>query len=153
MTDEEPTEAAVIRALGTEITFLDGSTARLRYDFDALAELEKEFGSLEGVSKAIDGVFGDEPEKLSGPTFTLVRKLMAIGLMGEELSPRELNQLLDPARYAEYFLAYAKSYAQALGAEATPKGKGKPRARRSPGKPSTTSLPLSLAEPISSSGA
>jgi hypothetical protein len=155
--EEAVQDKDVIRARGAEITLIDGSKEWIRYGFAELMQLEEEYGSLDGVSKAIEAAFG-ETFDFTGKALSFIYKLMEVGLARLGWTDEELNDRLDPALFAEYFEAYSQAYRQAVasrsGNETVPKALDKPtRAMRSPGKSSTTPPPLSLAEPMSSSGA
>ncbi|MFC9752981.1 hypothetical protein [Streptomyces sp. NPDC056921] len=74
------TTAAPLTALGRQITFVDGTTARLRYSLGALALLEQRHGGIDailGVFEKIDGKGG-----LSGVVIGPMLELIGAGLTG-----------------------------------------------------------------------
>lgn len=145
-------EAKAIQAKGAQIILKNGKKEYLRYGFMELEALEDKFGSLGAVSEAVEQAFHDDG-KLKGPAYGFIWKVTKIGLMELELSDKELNQLADPVRMSEYFTAFSVAFSQALAGGADPKGQAKKaKTKPSPGETSTTSPPLSLAEPMSSSG-
>lgn len=75
------TTAAPLTALGKDVTFSDGSTARVRYSLASLATLEERYGSVDGIL----GAFGD----ISGPGTGMDRpmigsllEILGAGLLG-----------------------------------------------------------------------
>ncbi|MFJ4918144.1 hypothetical protein [Streptomyces sp. NPDC088726] len=75
------TTAAPLTALGKEVRFADGSTARVRYSLASLATLEDRYGSIDGIL----GAFGDISDTGTGMDRPMIGSLLEIlgaGLLG-----------------------------------------------------------------------
>ncbi|MFJ3590141.1 hypothetical protein ACIQUY_31975 [Streptomyces sp. NPDC090231] len=75
------TTAAPLTALGKEVHFADGSTARVRYSLASLATLEDRYGSIDGIL----GAFGDIESSSTGMDRPMIGSLLEIlgaGLLG-----------------------------------------------------------------------
>lgn len=145
-------KADAIAARGVPIVLAGGRKENLRFGFRALKALEDKFGSLVAVSEAIATEF-HEDGRLKGKSYGLVWELVKAGLTHLEIDEVELDELADPSQFSEYFTAFSQAFSQALEGGAGPKEQAKkPKTSPSPGSGSTTSPPLSLAEPMSSSG-
>ena len=112
MTHTAPSAADTIAAPGKSITLNTGNAITLRYTFSALAELEREHGSIDGLGKKLDG---------SGPVFSTIGHALWAG--SERKVPLvAFLDLLDPARIQEYGSAFNAALSEALGAQ---QGEGK----------------------------
>jgi hypothetical protein len=103
------TTADTIAAPGTTITLSTGATVSLRYTFSALAELEREHGSVNGLVVKLN-----KGEK--GPVFaTLCHALWAASQ--RKIPAAAFLDLLDPARLSEYTTAFSTALSLALGGD------------------------------------
>jgi hypothetical protein len=103
------TDSDRLLAAGKTITFADGSDHALRFAFRGLKMIEDEFGSITGISEAIQ----------SKEITTLVR-LIAIGLRQENVTEDGLLDLLDSKRLVEYGAAVMAALEEALPSNPTP---------------------------------
>ncbi|MGQ4351988.1 hypothetical protein [Streptomyces drozdowiczii] len=73
--------AAPLTALGKEITFCDGTTARVRYSLASLATLEDRYGSIDGIL----GAFGDIENStgMDRPMIGSLLEILGAGLIGD----------------------------------------------------------------------
>lgn len=90
------TTAAPLTALGKEIAFADGSTARLRYSLGSIALLEERHGGIDGV---LD-VFGNMDGKtaLSGVMIGPLIELIGAGLTGSGGFVQHITQRMTTVR-------------------------------------------------------
>ncbi|MER6103623.1 hypothetical protein ABT115_15195 [Streptomyces sp. NPDC001832] len=75
------TTAAPLTALGREITFVDGTTGRLRYSLGALALLEQRHGGIDGILSVFEKIDG-KGSGLSGVVIGPMLELIGAGLTG-----------------------------------------------------------------------
>ena len=144
--------AAVIEAKGIPITFVDGSTARIRFGLSAIKALEDQHGSTAAALAAVNGALVVNEEGVpAGKAYSMIWDLLRLGLRREKLSDDELEDLLDENQMADYMPLLMEALAQGMGgANKGPKGQPA-RTSRSRGKSSTTSPPsLSIAQTSSS---
>lgn len=96
-----------ILAPGRSITLVNGNTITIRYGFNALGILEDEFGSVDGLFKALaDGAKGR------------LFKSLAVALWAgtsRQLTKEAFADLLDPTQLAAYSEAMNGALAQAFG--------------------------------------
>lgn len=137
------TDSDRLLATGVPITLSDGRTPRLRYGMRGLKALEDEFGS---INNAIDLVNGE----VAGKVFTPLVKLLAAGLIQEELDEDALLDLLVPAWLDEYSTALQAAFEEAFPS-ASP-GKGEAAQNGSTGRSGTPSPQPGSGEPTNSSG-
>lgn len=147
--------AKEIRGKGVPITFVDGSTAYVRFGLPGVAELEERFGSIGALRKALSESFDTDPDGMpKGKAFGLLWELLVVGLRRYKLNEEELEDRIDPARISEYIGVVMDALAQGLGGGGSPKEKmTTPSSGPSRGKSSTTTRPsLSVAATSSSGG-
>lgn len=70
-----PTDTSKLAALGRTVTFVDGSTAQLRYSMRALILLESRFGSMAGLQSALGDI-----EQMDGPMLGPLLDIIGAGL-------------------------------------------------------------------------
>ena len=132
------TESALLRARGVEI-ILGGKPYRLRYDFDALEQLETEFDGLDQ--------FLNELAAWS-KRYRTIRRALVVGL-AREASEDEIVALLNenPDQAPDLMVLILNAMSEAMGVDVTLEAKeADPKATGSgdsPGGSSTTS-PLSV---------
>jgi hypothetical protein len=74
------TTPTALTALGKEITFADGTTARVRYDLASIAALEDRYGSIDGILAAFADI--DQAGAASRPMIGTLLELLGTGLLG-----------------------------------------------------------------------
>lgn len=74
------TTAAPLTSLGREITFVDGSTARIRYSLGAMALLEQRHGGIDGILSVFEKV--DTKGGMSGVVIGPMLEIIGAGLTG-----------------------------------------------------------------------
>lgn len=70
-----PTDTSRLAALGRTVTFVDGSTAQLRYSMRALILLESRFGSMAGLQDALGDI-----EQMDRPMLAPLLDIIGAGL-------------------------------------------------------------------------
>lgn len=149
MTETTITNSDRLLAEGSEITFKDGTTARIVYDYVTLKRLEDDFGSIAMVGAVL--AIGTRGKLLD----TVLRMLSAA--LGAK--PDELILKLDSMRVVEYLEACRYAFDESLPTGTTQVGAPKdeessPNAEAavSNGANSTTSQPSDSAAPLTNSG-
>ncbi|PVE04663.1 hypothetical protein [Streptomyces scopuliridis] len=74
------TTAAPLTSLGREITFADGTTARLRYSLGSIALLEQRHGGIDGVLSVFEKIDGQSG--MTGVIIGPMLELVGAGLTG-----------------------------------------------------------------------
>ncbi|MEU3962923.1 hypothetical protein AB0F42_24475 [Streptomyces buecherae] len=87
--------AAPLTSLGKEISFADGSTARLRYSLGAMALLEQRHGSIDGLMKSFQAIGGTaEDGTPTGPAIGPLLEMIGAGLTGSGFTPHITERLV-----------------------------------------------------------
>lgn len=156
MSDSEPSIGARLRGDGAKITFADGSVHEVRFDFDAIVELEENLGSLDVFTTLLQA-------GTRGKLFRAVAAGVAAGLLhtGETMTPANARLVLDAARIREYRDALTEAMVRAMPPDSDDgddgddgeQGKASAPASDSLGAPSTHSAPSGSDEAMLSSGA
>jgi hypothetical protein len=140
-------EATALAAEGFPVTLNDGRVVHIRYTLRSLLWIEQHHGSLEAL------MVDSESQGL----YTKTLSFIAAGLLhehdgeGAPLTVDRLGDLIDIPAHGDAMTVANKAWAQAFP---TPPAKtpAPKKAKASPGTSGTTSQPLSLAEPIATSG-
>lgn len=83
----------------TPATFmLEGETYTLRYDFNAWAEMEEEYGSMSAVMNALESA-----QELAGKPVTTIRYFLWVGMHQDipELTLNDVGRMITPANMGE----------------------------------------------------
>lgn len=141
-------DATRLRGDGRPITFADGTTETLRFDFDALCELEELCGSLAAFSSAL--LVGSQAKIMN-----TVAKGVAAALrhLPEPPSVNDVRRRLDSRRVDEYVKAVDEAFFESMPEQKPAEGKGSGETTGSPGPTSTTSEPSGSAAATAISGA
>ena len=75
------TTAAPLTSLGKDITFADGTSARIRYSLASLATLEDRYGSIDGILKAFEDIDGSAAGT-GRPMIGSLLEILGAGLLG-----------------------------------------------------------------------
>jgi hypothetical protein len=77
---------------------LEGKTYTLRYDFNAWADMEEQYGSMEAAMDALTSA-----QDLKGKPATIIRFFLWVGLHQDlpELTLQDVGQLLSPGNMAK----------------------------------------------------
>lgn len=138
-------DGARLRADGVPITLVDGSTVVLRFDFDALCELETTFGS---IADFVAQLAAKNP--LSGRHFQMIAGGVAAGVRHLGAQADGITAGLDPKRVNEYQRALDEAFAESM--PEPEKGKAQAPASASPGTSTTGPAPSDSAEATVPSG-
>lgn len=129
-------------ARGSKLTLTDGRVVHARFGMRELADLEDKFGSIVASQEALE----------SGKTFKSTVEILAIAVAHEGITLNDLWDLLEPARFADYFEVIGAAMGEAFPSQ---DGPGNSEAGATTGSPSdtgSTSPSSSSAGPNKSSG-
>lgn len=76
------TTAAPLTALGKEVSFSDGTTARVRYSLASLATLEDRYGSIDGILNAFGDITPGSSSGMDRPMIGSLLEILGAGLLG-----------------------------------------------------------------------
>lgn len=155
MTNASVTEARQLRAQGVPITLLDGREVRLIFDVEAIAEIEDNFGSLEGMQDKLNEIM---KHGVKAQFFKPLLQMMRAALLHD---PSASDAKFDSAVVGDYFNAVMKAVELHFPKDETPRkeptqvehlGRVTVPQTSSLTPTSTTSSPSSSEEPTPSSG-
>lgn len=136
-----------LRGDGEVITMADGAPERIRFDFDALCEIEELFGSLSAFTTQL-GV-----GSRSSIVNTVAKGVTAaLRHLPEPPSVNDVRRRLDSRRINEYLDALDTAFYDAMPEPRPSEGKEAGETTGSPGPTTTTSAPSGSVAATASSG-
>lgn len=136
-----PTDAARVRGAGYPLGLSDGTVVIVRFDFSAVLEVERRFGSILRYVDALDG-------SIAGPVFTVAAETVSI-MLGKPVPA--IAPLLEITKVAAYIDVILEAWEEAMPPPRPEAVPSDPKADGH-GPTSTTSGPSGSAEATALSG-